>query len=244
MKSWLFILLSAGLYLAVPARAANVSETGKAAVTIEECSILIEGEIRTGDAAKVQSILEHRKKLQDIAYRTEFKGLDYVACLSGSEGDYQEAIRIAEALTEAMVATSVPADASCTSACAIAFMGGRDCCVEYGLSLPKRHLSKNAILGFGAPTLDAQKTTYTGDELVEAFNRSLDVMAELQNRKSLLRIDSRVLDWIVSRRNGDLYLVRPRPDRKRNYVDDNGALQHDIWIPWFNRMESEMGSEP
>jgi len=215
-----------------PALATEIVETGKDSTTMEECSLSISGEIGKGDAARIAAILaKWQERSPNAHYKLENKGLDYVVCLSGSGGDYLEAIKIAEIFDNSVVATSVPVNASCLSACAIAFMGGRDCCVEMGRTMMKRHLSVNSTLGLGAPTLSTKKASFSSQEISDAFDQSLDVITALQNKAEKIGISANIINKLIAHRNGDVFEIKPDPKHQFNYVDVDGKVFQDIWVP-------------
>ena len=236
MKRHLIMLLAVCGLLAKPATAADVSESGKDSTALGECSMVMTGEIKKGDAAKVDALLAKWQKREPRAhYEEKYNGLNYIVCLSGSGQDYHEAIKVAEVFAKYVVATSVPVGGSCLSACAIAFMGGRDCCVEYGNTMIKRHLSLKSTLGLGAPTLEPGKAFYTSKEISETFNQSLDVITALQNKSEDLGIRTSIINTLLSHRNGNYFLIKPDPGYRHNFLNADGEVFQDIWIPGFNR---------
>ena len=232
LKRLLFLVSFLTLVVGAPAYGATITETGLEATTIDKCSLRIEGEIQKGDASKVAAVFDRQgQRMTDYAYKTTYKGLDYVACLSGSGGDYAEAVKIAELFIQRAVATSVPSQETCAEACAIAFMGGRDCCVEMGLTMTKRHLSRNARLGLAAPSIRVSEGTLTAAETSAAFEQSIAVISELQDKARELGIGPDIINNIISHRNGDIFFIEPDPAHKHNYVDANGGVFQDIWVP-------------
>lgn len=212
--------------------AAEATETGRDSTKIGECSLIVDGTIKVGDSLKIARILEGWHARQPNApYASEFDGLDYIVCISGKRGDYHEAIKIAEVFAAKMVATSVPVGAECSGACAIAFLGGRDCCIEGGRTLMKRHLSKGAVLGLGAPTFESDGENYSAGDLSDEFERSLKVITELQSRAVTIGISAAIIEKILSNRDGGMHFIRPDPAHQHNYVDENGNVFQDIWVP-------------
>lgn len=231
MKVWL-LLVPLCIYFVEAALAVEISETGKNATSINECSMVIEGEIKKDDPVKIEAALAKiEAKLVAISYETDYVGLDYVVCISGSGGDYLAAIKIAEIFTRRMVTTSVPEGAACLAACAIAFMGGRDCCVELGLTMSKRYLSPKSTLGFGAPTLATDKKFFSTSELSKTFIQSLNIISELQTNSANLDVSENIINKLIAHRNGKYFLIKPDPAHQHNYVDRDGKVYHDIWIP-------------
>ena len=215
-----------------PVSAASIVETGLKATSLDQCSLVIEGEIEQGDSTKLDTVFARiASELTDISYKSDFVGLDYVVCLSGSGGDYPEAVAIAELLIEKAVATSVPVGATCENACAIAFMGGRDCCVEFGMTLTKRHLSRNSRLGLSAPTLDVSDGILTAEETAAAFEQSIALISEIQDKAATLDIGPQIINTIMSNRNGQVFYIQPDPMHEHNFVDRAGDVFQDIWVP-------------
>lgn len=236
MKRHLIMLFAVCGLLAKPVSAAEISETGKDSTTIAECSMVVKGAITKGDAGKIDALLAKWQERQPRAhYEGKYRGLDYVVCISGDSGDYHEGIKIAEVFAKHVVVTSVPVGGACLSACAIAFMGGRDCCVELGRTMVKRHLSLNSILGLGAPTLKPGKEFYSSKEISETFSQSLDVLTALQNKSEDLGISTSIINTLISHRNGNYFLIKPDPGYRHNFLNAEGEVFQNIWLPGFNR---------
>lgn len=236
MARHLIILATICGMLAKSATAAEISETGKDVTAISECSMMVTGEIKKGDASRIEALLAKWQERQPRAnYESKYAGLDYVVCISGTGGDYHEAIKVAEVFVKNVVVTSVPVGGSCLSACAVAFMGGRDCCVELGRTMIKRHLSAESTLGIGAPTLTPGQKIFTSQEISETFDRSLDVITALQNKSEDLGVGTKMVNTLIAHRAGNYHLIKPDPGYKHNFLNADGIVFQDIWIPGFNR---------
>jgi hypothetical protein len=104
------------------------------------CDWRLEGEIQRGDQMRVSETVSEQSSL----------------CLNSPGGDYMEGLALFLHFAQARIATVVQAQHACSSACAIAFMGGAD--GKYGDRFPKRTLITGARLGFHSPYL-ADRTT-------------------------------------------------------------------------------------
>jgi len=214
--------------------AANVVDTGERQTTLSGCSFKIVGEIQLGDAEKIRGFFDKYSFSQTGGSKQSIVGKNFVACLSGSGGDYPEAIRLTEVLIEKHILTSVPENQICADACAIAFLGGRDCCIEFGFPMIKRHLSSGSELRFTAPEIEVSDGKYTKSQTEAAFTEALDVISYLQRHQEQLKIDGTLVTKIVESTNKSYFSVKPDPRYRFNYVDPKGQVYQEIWDPSTN----------
>lgn len=217
------------------ANAANITSMQIEPTTMDGCTLTIDGIIKKGDAEKISIVLlKNKATFEKQSKPLDFRGKDQIACLSGSGGDFTEALKIADLFILHHIVTSVPSDKSCLSACAIAFLGGRDCCVEFGFPMAKRHLSPNSRLGLSAPTLLIDAQNFTEQDVERAFNEALDVLTDLQIRATKLMVSDVLINTILLHNGGDHYLIEPDSNFRHNYVDEAGKVYQEIWQPDFN----------
>lgn len=208
--------------------AANITETGMGATDLLNCTFRVEGEIEKGDAEFLIGILN---QITDPSAQGVRKN---VICFSGEKGDFYEAVSIADELRRFSMVTSVPPGEICAGACAIAFMGGRDCCVEFGASMAKRHLSPGSELRFHAPELLIKNDKYSKAEVELTFSRALDFLTEIQLRQSFLKISHDLITKIIGHRTDSFLSIKPNPKYRYNYVAADGSIFQAIWEPSIN----------
>jgi hypothetical protein len=116
----------------------------------QNCNLILEGVIESGDSLMISH------QLPEWAEDGEF-----ILCLISPGGNLSEAVRIAELLQERGIATFIPDQNECLSACAIAFLGGL--CQATGdsgvYSNPCRFLGRGSVIGFHAPFIQALEET-------------------------------------------------------------------------------------
>ena len=146
------------------------------------CTHLLRGEIVKGDLDKLASA--------DL-----YGG---VLCLESPGGEINEALKIAEFIRSRSIGTRVPADATCASACALAFMAGGKLGSDSGEgTVLDRAIHPTAKLGFHAPQLVVKDRLYSQDSVTAAYALSL-------------RILSRVVDTFVVTRATSEYDYAPQ----------------------------------
>lgn len=102
--------------------------------------IRISGEIAPGDADRLTEVLA----TIDPFDRT-------VVTFDSPGGDYREGLQLADTLQARNVSTYVGAGDTCLSACALAFLGGREEVMRRILFAPRRFVHVDGTLGFHAP---------------------------------------------------------------------------------------------
>jgi ATP-dependent protease ClpP protease subunit len=142
------------------------------------CRLRLSGTIETGDAEILETRIQ--EVLTSIPERGNYHDTDgeypeFAVCFDSPGGSLIEGVRIAQILNRNQVSSAVPADASCESACAVAFMGGaRDASnSDEFFTVPHRLLHPNGRLGFHAPSLGIDEGQFTSDQLNTAFQAAL-----------------------------------------------------------------------
>jgi hypothetical protein len=149
------------------------------------CTHTLTGEIVEGDAARLQAEL-------DLLPAQDHDEKNFVLCISGPGGNLAEGLRIGEVIQANFLATYVPPNASCLSACAIAFMHGRVGFWETLMNL--RVIHPTATLGFHAPRLNLPqiKGAVPGPMVDAAYNSAIETIAALSKAASSTVYDSRI----------------------------------------------------
>lgn len=136
--------------------------------TISAGTILVEGEIEAGDAAKLMALI-----------RTGGRPFGYTMWLNSGGGSFAEGLKISKLVREYGVGTVVGPGASCKSACAIIFMHGTEKGGDDFVGL-SRKLSRKGRLGFHAPHLPLPDDLVPSRQMVaDAYAVALASIAEL-----------------------------------------------------------------
>jgi hypothetical protein len=140
------------------------------------CTHTLTGEIVEGDAARLQAELGRLTMQHDDR--------NYVICLSSPGGNLVEGLKIGELIRANWMATYVPPNAECLSACAIAFMHGRIAFWEDLVNY--RVIHPTAKLGFHAPSLDlpTMKGAVPAPLVDAAYASAISVIAQLTRSAS------------------------------------------------------------
>lgn len=138
------------------------------------CSVRLTGEIVIGDAARFQSALSQLRVVRNFA-----------VCLDSRGGSYAEALNIAEMIltqvrrSSLSIATVVPRNAHCYSACALIFLSG-SMNGEEGNLWQLRWLHVRGRLGFHAPYLP-DGTVAKEDQAHQMFAAGIMAVRRLLN---------------------------------------------------------------
>ncbi|MDA7428105.1 hypothetical protein PGB28_06525 [Primorskyibacter aestuariivivens] len=149
----------------------------------EGCMVTATGPIQPGDADRLRAILPGDAEYSQ--YVTDTPRL----CFDSPGGSFVEGLAIARHLRDTGIAAHVPRDASCLSACAIAFLGGSARNFEDALiDMRDRSLHSTARLGFHAPQLDVPDASFNRAEVQRAFTIAMRSAALTFSRLDELRI--------------------------------------------------------
>ena len=143
------------------------------------CNILVSGQIETGDASRLQRLI-------DASYGSSSpSSFGQRVCFDSPGGNMLEGLAIADVIsrTERGLGTAVAAGHVCESACALAFMAGWFT-PDFRLILTDRVVHPTAKLGFHAPNLDIPTGNYSEREVQRSFTIALEVLAEISRRRN------------------------------------------------------------
>ncbi|ETA52059.1 hypothetical protein [Ponticoccus alexandrii] len=183
----------------LPASAAILSPVDE-----PNCNLRLEGQIESGDANRLRSLLD-----QDEAKTGWF----YKMCLNSPGGAIGEAVALAELVQERNVGTVILEAEACLSACSLVFMlGTRE---ESDLKEHSRRMHVTATLGFHRTAFDPDTgRTYSAEEMSRAFQLSTDatlaIVALGSQRKSGSRhenIPQALLKELLGQGGQDFYYV-------------------------------------
>ncbi|MEL7543905.1 MAG: hypothetical protein AAGJ70_09035 [Pseudomonadota bacterium] len=100
--------------------------------------------------------------------------------LSSEGGSFNEALKIADAITLHTIETIVLKDTACMSACAIAFMAGRSAFNSPNFTYVQRTMHTTSRLGFHSPFIVANRDLqYSGDDIESRYEAALRDMSQL-----------------------------------------------------------------
>lgn len=205
------------------ADAAHISVTSSPSTTIDQCSLRVEGRITAGDAEKVEAILANALGAAD-QQRTSRTPVDaeyndtFVVCLSGPGGSYLEGIALADVFAKFRVATVIPDNEVCLSACAIAFLGGQSCCDDQGEPFAQRFIFPGSKLGFHSPLFRVSAGEYSAEAALKAYDLGLEAVARLRQKTELFLINDEFLAEIFEHKGEDFYYIETLDDAEINEI--------------------------
>jgi hypothetical protein len=155
MRSWFGIrnLVGAALAafmlgaLAQPAGALEISK--HASDNAEVNAIQLKGGVEDGDTFDLQVYISKLPKKPIV-----------IVYLSSSGGNLREGMRLGRFFFDNKIETAVETKTACASACALAFLGGRD-----DTGKPHRTKSSNSGLGFHSFSREFDSKSYSADDL-------------------------------------------------------------------------------
>lgn len=138
--------------------------------------------------------------------------------LSSKGGDLDQGIRIGRFFRNYRIRTIILAGEECSSACAIAFLGGTN--EGSKTAVAYRTKSSAGLLGFHRFKLDyANLSTVTKKEIEQAVTRSQSTMLQLLDYFVEMDVDPRILRHMFNTPSSDMY-----------YPDNAEALEYCIHI--------------
>jgi hypothetical protein len=135
----------------------------------EDCEIRLDGDIERGDLEKLKSQLPDGMGPGKAGP---------TMCLNSKGGDFMEGLKLAEFVSGG-IATTIPANSSCESACGWIFMAGSH--LDTGGSEWSRGMDSRATLSFHAPFIDPsslamighQSGSVTAKAIIEAYSQAV-----------------------------------------------------------------------
>lgn len=196
-------------------------------VSTAECDVRFRGAIEQGDAQRIQAIIESIPDGQlvsisdlgsnkpvrpipagrvrsyfEVANNFHFARL----CLASEGGDYNEAIKIIEALMSFNgVATIVEANTECLSACALVFLSGHRRS-SGTLIAPYRRLHIRGKLGFHAPFLPTEGATENQKLIQRSYAAGVQAVAKILGFRTEL-FPKGLLVEMLKRAPGEFFVV-------------------------------------
>lgn len=189
------VLAAAATACAAPAVAAEIRVNPPQAVAFD-CDLQITGEIRPGDAAKVERALQ---PLRERENRT--------VCLDSAGGAYNEGIALAELFRRFAFTTRLLPRARCFSSCAIAFMGGAWDTQSGEGYLTHRVMSPRARLGFHAPYLRIGGANFDEESVRGAYGQATRSIGRLLATSLRIDLDLKLVQEMLYRGQDELYMI-------------------------------------
>jgi len=153
------------------------------------CNFKLEGEIQSGDLARLSAARAQVQRLiserlgNDASMAAQWASNSPVLCLNSPGGNFSEGLRMAKFLMEdfeGMVTTYIMNDDECYSACGLIFLAGKFV-DRGGETYPSRSLHVGGRLGFHAPYIDPAKLDdqrYSRREIADAFKAAISSVTD------------------------------------------------------------------
>ena len=144
------------------------------------CMITLSGPIKAGDAARLNALIPDAQKRRASSMGSSAREqVTRRICLESPGGALAEGVELARLFRRHVLGTIIPRNATCLSACAVAFMGGAAYDDPTVPPFPDRVMHPTARLGFHAPALSVPKGRYGADTVSDAYATALASMSIL-----------------------------------------------------------------
>jgi hypothetical protein len=169
------IFLSVWLAIVLWASPAILAAT-VSAIKSSDCKVLLQGAIIEGDTERLKAVMSADNSFFDENREVEGDQLARL-CLDSRGGSLLEGTKLARYLLEEGIGTVIRADDECLSACAIAFMGGRNLGAEEDFL--NRRLHHRGKLGFHRPSFPLiEGKTFSSEAINNAVQAGVDAVLE------------------------------------------------------------------
>ncbi|UVK38735.1 hypothetical protein LHFGNBLO_000013 [Mesorhizobium sp. AR10] len=214
MRWRLRVSLSLGIFLGLAGmvQAAEVRFVGKVEHKGSEAvGFRLEGEINDTDSASVKVALANVGISNDGEVWPRI-----VVELNSSGGSYQSGLDLALLFRRLGLATVVRSGDHCFSACALAFLGGTQRATDPTPApedgpipdqLPDRSIARDALLGFHAPYLALSGSSYTADNVSEAYTAAVLAISRFIAIADHLYVSTAELPKLLKPTRDDLYMA-------------------------------------
>jgi len=188
--------------MTLPAAALDISKHAKDSPEIN--AVLLKGTVTDGDAYELKTYLNKLpKKAMTVVY------------LDSPGGNLREGLKLGNLFFERKIETVVDEKASCTSACALAFLGGRGTNDK-----PMRAKVSTGKVGFHSFTRDFNDNiTYSAGDLKTVLQRT---QTEVFNIAEYLRGIETNMDV--------LRIMLGAPSSAMNFISDDDAIELNIQV--------------
>ncbi|MEM6661650.1 MAG: hypothetical protein AAF666_05670 [Pseudomonadota bacterium] len=205
-----------------PVFSADIHKVEKSSDPEEFARISLAGPISSGDARKIQALFNDE-------FRDYYNDTHYVTLtLNSPGGSFTEAIKLMDIFRKLQIATRVSADASCMSACAVAFLGGSR--VIANTFSTSRTVEPGGKLGFHAPNLDLAGSAMVPSALLQqSYGEALSAISGLLKRRDEFDIRTSLVETIIATSPDDMYVVEIVDDFARWNI--TVELDQSNWQP-------------
>lgn len=150
-----------------------------------ECSFLLQGEIKAGDSQELLKKTEnYYEELQRNGTFFERRTSPIYVCLNSPGGSFLEGVNLAKIISDFGLATRIPSNSVCLSACSIAFMAGSFGHPEGEVRWTNRSMHPSAKLGFHAPSLNIPQGEYNERSVEKAYGVALQSVAAVADLRA------------------------------------------------------------
>jgi len=197
---------------AQPASAIEISKHAKDSAEVN--AILVKGVINQGDTFELQAYIASLPKKPHI-----------VIFLSSPGGNLAEGMKLGRFFYDRKIETAIETKTFCASACALAFLGGRD-----DSGKPLRTKAANSGLGFHAFTREFDKDkSYTAEDLKVVVQRTQSTVYVVADYLKAINTDMDIIRIMLKAQNNEMNFISNDDalilnirvfDEKRNAVVD------------------------
>lgn len=176
------------LFLQTAAVAGKVS-----VVNSEVCTVRLTGVIEAGDSNKVEKALADAVAAQTGKREEPAFVRNMLVCLNSMGGSYEEGLKLATYFIKNDLQTVIEDQASCISACAIAFMGGSENHYE-DVHMASRNFHVGGRLGFHAPFVELPPGQYTEKTIQKGYAAAFAALGKLAGMKTRRNSTDQIID--------------------------------------------------
>lgn len=220
----IFSFLIAAL-VGVKSYAADFSVIPKSGDPEEFARFKMTGPISPGDVDRLVALLD--QELQDYYWDTHYVTLT----LDSPGGSFNEALKLMDLLKERQIGTRIQEDASCMSACAVAFMGGSR--VVANMFRMSRIVEPGGRLGFHAPSLNIGGEAMVPAQLLQnSYESALSAISGILDRRERFEIQTSLVEKIIETPPSEMFIVETVDDFAR--WDIAVEMDQSNWEPDAN----------
>jgi hypothetical protein len=185
-----------------PASAIEISKHAKDSAEVN--AILVKGVINQGDTFELQAYIASLPKKPHI-----------VIFLSSPGGNLAEGMKLGRFFYDRKIETAIETKTFCASACALAFLGGRD-----DSGKPLRTKAANSGLGFHSFTREFDKDkSYTAEDLKVVVQRTQSTVYVVADYLKAINTDMDIIRIMLKAQNSEM-----------NFISNDDALTLNIRV--------------
>lgn len=161
-----------------------------------DCDAMLVGEIKSGDAARLERALEPVRERPNPTI-----------CLNSTGGAFNEGIALADLFRSLRFTTRLQPGARCFSSCAIAFMGGTWGSGGGEGDFAHRLMAPSSQLGFHAPYLRLGGADFNRENVRSAYTQSTRSIGRLLDTALRVELDLKLIQEMLFRGQDELYMI-------------------------------------